>query len=391
MNILIVYHRPPIPTSGGIAKITSTLVNNLRETGHKVWIMCYKNQNLKNCVSGLISVEFEESSSIEDKTKIVHNICLEKAIEIIIDQEPIDAYWVHQVLSNLKQIYNFKLISCFHNPIISQVRNIHYRKGYYLKKSHLEWIQTLLEKSIVRKLLLVAYCKKYRTKYQNIVNNSDKIVVLCKGMKEELLCMINRTNSDKVCVIPNFCDFENFTLKENEKKNLMIWCGNINFDIKRVDIAIQVWSKIESRLPGWNFIILGDGREMQEAQELIKSYNLKKCYIVGRKNPVDYYKKANFTLVTSSFESFSLVTLESQCFGSIPIVFNTFPAASILIDSQNGVLVEPYDVDKCADQIYNLAINKRAQCLMAAHAIEQSKKFSPERICTMWIDLLKGI
>ena len=109
----------------------------------------------------------------------------------------------------------------------------------------------------------------------------------------------------------------------------------------------------------------------------------------GRIDPIPFYCKAKIVTVTSSFESFSLVTLEAQKYGCVPIVYNTFPAASMLIkDGQTGFLIAPYETKSFANKILKVALETDIFEVMSQMAIESSKKYSPDVIFYKWKKLL---
>ena len=111
-------------------------------------------------------------------------------------------------------------------------------------------------------------------------------------------------------------------------------------------------------------------------------------FFEGRVNPEQYYKNAKITCVTSTHESFSLVTLESLQNGVIPIMFNSFPAASLLINSgDNGFLVRPYNIDEYSNQLYKLISNFELYNRMYLNTIPSSLNFCPEEVYNKWVKL----
>lgn len=386
MNILIVYHRIPVPTSGGIARIVSMLADELRLDNHKVWFLSYRNTIVS--LENRYQLFVDEKLSDEIKITQIVDLCKKHSIDIIADEEPIDGYSMHNILVKVKQAYGCKLISCFHNPVTSQVLNIHYRKEFYLKKYKLKFVQQLINYSLVRKFLLQIYRLKYIRKYLKIVNDSDMNVVLCEGMRKELQQMIGHGNFPHR-IIPNFCNKIDEVLEYENKTKTIVWCGNVNFDIKRLDIALDIWKRVISEIPDWKLLILGDGKEIEDAKEYANSLGLKNLEFLGRVSPDLYYKKARMVWITSSFESFSLVTLEALSYGCIPIVFNTFPAASELIkNDENGYIINPYDIKGFANRVISLASDNSLASEVSKKAVASSSSYYPSKIVCKWTELI---
>ena len=385
MNILFIYYKGVLPNAGGVARITYSLVKLFREKGNNVSLLGVKNMN----DSGYDYHQFFFPSSTETNENYLFfdEMCKNERYNIIISQIPLIHTWVYNILEKYKSKYKYKIISCLHNPVLSQVKNLYYRKGYVLRNYKI--VLRLLKKGPFLNALIWYYKRKYKDLYVNMLNHSDRVVVLCEGMYNELLEMMGKNKIDKVSIIPNFIDdaTTDEALMRSKEKNI-IWCGDINFDIKRIDIALSVWARLCKYLPEWKLYILGDGRGLAEAKTLSETLKLDNCFFEGRVDPRPYYEKAAFTLVTSSYESFSLVTLESLSFGVIPVVFNTFPASELLIDdAKNGFLVKPYDIDSCVNLIKD-CINHEGQIdLMSRAAHKSATRFSRSLMYNQWKNL----
>ena len=112
----------------------------------------------------------------------------------------------------------------------------------------------------------------------------------------------------------------------------------------------------------------------------------------GRVTPNAYYQRAYFTIVTSAYESFSLVTLESMSHGSIPVVFNTFPAVSYIINGgESGLLVKPYDYKEAIRMMSPLISNDSLYEKYRVNAIKRSKFFNMKEIGKLWDSVLNSI
>lgn len=382
MNILFVYYKGLIPNAGGVAKITTSLVGLFRENGYHVWLLGVADPKEGEYDSS--QRFFPHPEDHKDNYVFFNGLCHECRFDVIITQIPFLHTWVYDILERCKPQYGYKVISCLHNPVMSQAKNLYFRKGYILRNHR--WILNLLKGGPVLKVLIQYYKCKYKRGYANMLVHSDKVVALCPGMYDELLEMIDVRETGKVVVIPNFIDDKSIADKGVDKKeSLIVWCGAVNFDVKRVDIALKVWKQLSKSLPDWKLCILGDGPGLAAAKQLAESLELANCSFEGRVDPVPYYRRATFSLVTSSYESFSLVTLESLAHGVIPVVFDTFPAAKMLIDnSRTGFLIPPYDIDSCEAVIAGCASNQARLKEMSERAREAARVYSKDNVFRLW-------
>lgn len=389
MNILIFYHRIPIPTSGGIARIISSLAMELSKHSYNIWFLT--NDNNMDEQNQYCCLYVDESLSEDSKVAKVVELCNKYKIDVIINEEPIDIYSMHSVLNRSAILCNCKLISCFHNPVVSQVKNIQYRKEFYLQRKKLFLLYKFLSRGFIRFFLLQLYRLKYYKKYYHIVKESSLVVLLCAGMKRELQLMLG-SNIYNSKIIPNFCSIPKDIIPYKQKTNTIIWCGNTNFDVKRLDVALKVWSYIYKEFSGWKFLILGDGQNLQEAKAYAKELNLQNIHFLGRTSPDSFYRDAKLVWVTSAFESFSLVTLEALSYGCIPVVFDTFPAASELIThGENGFLIPPYNIERFVQVVSSLMLNESTSAHISESARMSSSRYFPDKVTDKWIELLNSL
>lgn len=385
MNILFIYRSEVLPHVGGISSITLSLAEMLRKKGHKVWYLgMFKCETDCSDENQLFFPSHKDSKA---NYTYLFSICKHKHIDIVINQIPLYDSSVVRYLNEIRKKCNLRVLSCLHTPITSQVENLYFRKEYELLKGNKKFLLWLLKFQFTINFIFFFYKKKYKQQYLNIINESDETVVLCKGMMDQLVKMTDVSDTSKIQIIPNFVQYKKTI--NTKKENIILWCGLVDFDIKRIDAALKIWKECMDRLPDWSFHILGDGAGLKEAKLLANELNLRNIVFEGRVDPIPFYCKAKIVTVTSSFESFSLVTLEAQNYGCIPIVYNTFPAASMLIrDGKTGFLVSPYETSCFANRIFEVALSTDAFEVMSQMAIESSKEYSPDMIFGKWEKIL---
>ena len=385
MNILFYYSRALFPHDGGIATISLSLIEGLEGQGHVVTALGKQDLGKGKFLQRqyfLPSIDVLSTDNVD----YICNILKEQSIDVVINQQPIDDV-AEELWTRVKKQTGIRIISCMHNPVTLSAKNFILKDENRIKKKKLGWVMPVLSTRSIKDIILRAYIMKNKKRYQKIVANSDSVVVLCDGMKDELIEMIGH-NDSKIKIIPNFLKSVPVFVPYEKKENVVVWCGQINFTVKRVDIMLAVWKKLQDIYPDWKLYILGDGPDVEAAKRLAKTLMLRNYCFEGRVDPSEYYRMAKYVVVTSSYESFSLVTLEAMANSCIPVGFNTFPAASFLLgDSIDKLFVPPYDIKMLVQKISEVETKSLGSSLQKT-LYQRSCGFTSERIIGMWNRLL---
>ena len=375
-----------MPESGGISRITSNLTTLFRRKGLQISLVGFKNldKNYKydNCQVFLPNQDY---LLCNENINFLAEHLSKNDIRIIINQAALSELAI-DFLTAVKGKIDVKIISCIHNSILTPINNIAYQKEYYLRGKNLSFIFWLLRLSPIRKFIKTCYKQKYRHKFKKIFYNSDKVINLVPELAKEFENLANVKLGDKNVIIPNCLDtYKN----QDEKRNIILWVGTVDTSVKRIDYMIEIWGKIYNEIPDWELKILGDGPGLNEAKELSNKYRLERISFVGRVNPQKFYEDASILVVTSSHESFSLVTVEAMSNGVVPIVNNSFPAAkSITNNGEAGVLVEAFNKKSMSNAIIDLCRNVIRRKELSKSAIVFSHKFDFDNVYRRWETLL---
>lgn len=390
MNILFFHTNGIIPESGGISRITYNLARVFRDHGINVFFIGYRNLNTDYIYDKQqFFLPNQESLITSENIHFFVDLIAQHNIKIIINQAALSDLAV-KFIASIREQQRCRIISCMHNSILTPIDNIAYQKEHILKKYKLSTAFRLLNYSLVKKNIRNIYILKYRKKYKRIFNNSDIIVNLIPELANEFEEMANVTLNEKSWIIPNcldICKHPNF-----EKQKIILWVGTIDMSVKRVDYMIDIWKTIHAQIPDWELQILGDGPALMEAKIYANKLCLPRISFMGRVNPQQYYDKASLLVVTSSHESFSLVSVEAMSNGVVPIINNSFPAAKIITDNGScGILANPFDLHNISNEIVRLCHNDTQRIKLSKKAYDFSHTFNSNNVYNHWLKLFTHI
>ena len=389
MNIVFFHINGISKTKGGVSKTTDTLCRVFRENGHQVWCVGEKNIESDNAFDEwqLFLPDAENILSPANIT-FLSDFVKEKQVDVIINQASQTDRTV-VFLAQIKERTGVMLFSCIHNSILTPAYNGAYQKEFLLKKRHLGFVFDLMKLPLVKQLLVAMYIRRDRHRYLRLLKESDKVVVLCEGQKEELLKMCGTNDDSKVAVIPNIQEPATDDDRNVGKQNTVLWVGTFDYSIKRADYMLRIWKMVMNDHPDWSLKLLGDGPSFNEMKELSQQMKLKNVTFEGRVNPQEYYKSASIACITSVHESFSLVATEAHSYGVVPVAFDSFTAARLVIDDgKDGLLVKPFDLDEYASALSRLMSENRRREEMSQSARQGIEKFSPHAVYGAWNQLL---
>lgn len=388
MNIAFYHTGGILPFRGGISRATHSLANMFREEEHNVWFIGAVNKHKKETYDEKqVFLPYFDDLNSEDNRKFVQSFIETNCIEVVINQAGLSKS--HTLfIAKCCRLSNIKIITCLHNSLLTPIKNYAFQKEWELKKRRLTGVHYILSRKFFTKISELWFIYSHRNYYRSIYDNSDVIITLCDGLKQELIKILGIKTSEKIEVIPNYVPNTKVT-SLREKDNIILWIGTVNLSVKRIQDILIAWSLICDRFSNWSLKILGDGSGMSEAENIASKMNLSNVYFEGRVNPDEYYQAAKILCVTSSHESFSLVTVEGMQKGVVPIVYNSFPAAELLISNGvNGLLSNPFDVKGLADNISSLMDDNIRLTTMSINAKSSAEKFNKAEIYPLWYKIL---
>jgi glycosyltransferase involved in cell wall biosynthesis len=312
-----------------------------------------------------------------------------KNIEIVINQNGTSPK--NSKLAYCCRQLSVALISVIHNAPLGRIKHFNAAYADKFQKKGLSWLLPVTEFLLIKKILLWLYKQKYGRHYKNLCKKSDRVILLSESLKDELFFFTGK--KDTVIGIPNPLPFEaDDSSSVISKKNEIVYVGRIDFTQKRVDLLLQIWSKLYKKFSNWSFRVVGDGAQLAEVKLTSKKLGLENIYFEGFKDPQSYYKESSLFCMTSTYEGFPMVLVEAMQYGVVPFAFNSFLSVTDIIDDQvNGILIPPFDTGKYAAELARLMRDEKLRSRFALKAVEKSKDFNIEKIGAVWETLFEDI
>jgi len=235
-------------------------------------------------------------------------------------------------------------------------------------------------KNVITRLVDRFYCK------------SDHVINQCKAMEQDLLEVYPELK-DKTSVIynPVAKHIENYTTTHNlsdiEKENYFLSIGRLEPQ-KGLQHTIRAFAEVNKSHPDMFLKILGQGSLEEELKNLVRILNIEdKVIFKGFQiNTIPYYLKAKATILTSHYEGFPNVLVESITLGTPVIAFNCPSGPSEIIqDGINGYLVDFMNEEMLINKMNEICINE----IKPSKVTTTKSKFSVDSILSHYIRILK--
>lgn len=162
---------------------------------------------------------------------------------------------------------------------------------------------------------------------------------------------------------------------------------------KGFDMLIQAWAQVHHRHPDWRLRIYGPGEADAFKQQVREQHLEETLFCEGpTKDVYSRYMESSIYVLSSRYEGFGIVLVEAMSAG-LPCVSFACPCGprDIIRDGEDGILVEPNDVQALADRICFLIEHEDVRCQYGVAAKKNVERFKEENIMSLWIDLFESL
>lgn len=219
-----------------------------------------------------------------------------------------------------------------------------------------------------------------------IYGRYDRFVVLTTGDQQSW-------NLKNCIVIPNFSTYKPATDNPTPLTARQVIVLARLMPQKRIDLMLDIWSRVVADFPDWQLTILGEGMEAEalkmQAEKLGIAQSVNMPGAVRDVTP--YVEQSSILCLTSEYEGFGIVLIEAMLKGLPVIAFEYVGVHDIIEDGVDGYIVPFGDVEAYADKLRSL-MSSREECLRLREAAFLSvKKFDRERVMRRWTGLFETL
>lgn len=192
----------------------------------------------------------------------------------------------------------------------------------------------------------------------------DMFIVPTQEIKRELLQA--GFSKEKIELIPNGVDIERFSpvtksvkkmLREELKLpdgNIVIYTGRLESG-KGLEILLNSWREVSNQFPKAYLVIIGEGSLIHELMQMNRSSAGGQVYFLGKTDGISrYVQAADIFVLPSLAEGLSNALLEAMSCGLAVVATNIGGTREIIIDNDNGLLVEPGNALELSKKISSL-------------------------------------
>ncbi|EAI3083913.1 glycosyltransferase, partial [Campylobacter coli] len=231
--------------------------------------------------------------------------------------------------------------------------------------------------------------------YQSRNNFFDNLVILS-------FCELElwKKHHKNVSVIPNFIPnfIPNISKKKSDlsQKNILSIGRMTLEDQKGFLRLIDIWKIVQKKeiYKDWTLTIVGEGKLKKTIEQKIKEDKLENSIILKpfTKEIEKEYLKASIYVMTSYFESFGMVLIESANYNIPSISFDIYSGPKEIIENKkSGFLIKDGNLQEFADKICLLMDNENLRKQMGQNAKKKiQNEFSKEIIMQKWIKLINS-
>ncbi len=371
---------PLEPEAGGTERITSLVAKGLSERGHK-------------CLDILVLTEDGSMTYKGNPLSDLYMFLKEKEVDVVINQIAYAKWLLSEFLSRGGARWHAeggRIISCLHfdpcNPSY-----IHLLRSY----EHLSLKQYV---SLIRQYMLKPY---YRNKqqqsegeiYNYIYENSDMMISLSETHFPYLKKVMQRNEYMKLHAIGNMLTFPYVAgteILKTKSKTVMV-CARMSEYHKRITLILKAWELVK-RCPiagDWVLKIIGDGHDLPRYKRMVMKRGIVDIEFLGQQSPKSFYENGAILLMASSAEGWGLAITEGLQNGVVPVVMDSSPVYSDIIQNgYNGILTPDNDVKAFAKAVIWLISDDEQRRKMQINALESAMRFTSEKTIEKWSEAL---
>lgn len=363
------------PNEGGVQMSTCKLGRHFSSLGHDVSVFSFASAgHLKTEPIRLFDAPVpggqNSTANLQELAATIERV----KPHIVINQMPYE----HEIGRVLRKNKRYLLLGCLRNTLYSVRGNIE----SYVAHTAPAPLNRLAGWRGMQKAFLALHRRRHRADLLKILDTYDQFVMFGPPNLKELEYFVPGYDRDRVHLIPN--SIPGVAPSLPPKQNRLLWLGRVARQQKQAELILPIWAQVSAALPNWQLDVVGDGPLLERIRRQAREQELPRITFHGRQVPDEYYRRSALFFMTSAFEGFPNTLVEAQSFAAIPVIFDSYPVASWIVDDKtNGALIRPFEVDMMARRIVELASHPKRE-RMAAAALESTRRFRIDQVGRQW-------
>lgn len=357
------------PTFGGSGVVATELGKALANQGHQVHFITYSQPARLDFFSANL---FYHEVSVRDYPLFdyaPYESALASKLVDVVRFEQLDILHVHYAIPHASAAFMAKQILATYGINIPVVTTLHGTD-----------------------ITLVGKDATYKPVVTFSINQSDGVTTVSEDLREDTYGHFEISKDIKV--IPNFIDFNRFSLqpKDHFKKaiapnNERILIHTSNFrKVKRTEDVILMFHKVLEKIPA-KLLMVGDGPERSANEQLCRELNIcDSVRFLGKQDAVEeILSVSDLFIIPSENESFGLAALEAMACKVPVISSNAGGLPELNVDDFCGYMCDVGDVEDMANKAVTILSNQKTLDYFKENALIRAKDFDLRKILPQYV------
>lgn len=226
--------------------------------------------------------------------------------------------------------------------------------------------------------------------YARLLDHADKYDLMVTLTERQYADLIDLgLPANKLRKIPHFTNVERggYVKKENN----LVMLARYDYQ-KKIEDAVAIMDLVVKKIPNASLDIFGMGAEESKLNDLIRANGLEhNVFLRGyTRDGNKWLEQASCSLLTSLYEGFALVVMESLAVGTPVVSFDiNYGPSEMIKDGENGYIIPERCVEFAADKVIDVLTNGVS---MDSKNISEDilHRYGERSYVQAWLEILEG-